>query len=1054
MRLTRFALANPVAVVLVFLAVGCAGLLGWSRMGRSILPDVALPVVTVSAPYAGAGSREIETLIVAPLEDTVRAMSDVERVSSFAEDGVASIVIRFRFGTDIDADVAAVQRAADAARPNLPPDLVPPQIAPSDPSQAPVLEESITSALLTHEELSDLAQHVLAPGLRTIGAIGSVRVSGDTVAQLIVRPKRAALAAVGATPLDLYRAVASANDVLPGGRTDEAGRESTVAVRTAADGVRALREVPVSAPGEASVRVRDVADVVRGRADPVEITRVDGERAVMISVVRARGASGRDAIAAARRGFAQFARRYPLVRFQAVRTDELTTDAATAGVVQTLGEGIVLTVLVVFVFLRAWRNAAIAAIAIPSSLCAAVAVMWAAGFTVNVLSLMGLSVTIGILVDDSIVIIEAIARAIAQGARGDAAALAGRDELGAATLAITLVDVAVFAPLGLTSGIVGEFMREFALAIVFSTAFSLLVSFTLTPLLMARWASAHAEERVDVARLPWTLRSRGVLAAAAAWQAVLRRINGAQTRLERTYARVWLPAAMRRRRTVLAAAGAACVASLAPVLTAAVPAEFTPPISDGRVRVSVQFPAGTPLALTDARLNALTARLLDDDAIRHVVVTSGRTFNGVADVVSGDAAQLTALIDPARVAPDAVVARVKALQVPGAAIAGSGRGMGGTAPIAYTITGDPSAVDESAQRVAAVLRENPDAEDVRTSDAGFHRRVDVAIDPARALVLGVSTDDAAQVARIVSGGTLAMRVRSARGLEDVVVRDDAVQRGDLDALQRSAVRTASGTGTVPLGALDVLTRSQEPEVIEHENGSRIVTVTANTRRGAPIGLVTGPTARRISGGGILLPATRLVPRGDIEQLLDAVTRIGAALAISLAAVYAILAILYRSYGLPLVIMSTVPLAAVGAFGTLALANALHAAAPDAELFRNETLNLYSMLGTVMLVGLVAKNGILLVEFAERAVRRGATRTEAIVEAAERRFRPIVMTTFAMIAGTLPLALGHTAGAEARKALGTVVVGGLTSSLLLTLFVVPLVYVRASPFALRPPTSSG
>jgi HAE1 family hydrophobic/amphiphilic exporter-1 len=364
--------------------------------------------------------------------------------------------------------------------------------------------------------------------------------------------------------------------------------------------------------------------------------------------------------------------------------------------------------------------------------------------------------------------------------------------------------------------------------------------------------------------------------------------------------------------------------------------------------------------------------------------------------------------------------------VPDAQIAGAGRGMGGTAPISYNVTGEPGAIDVAAGRIADALRANPYATDVRSSNAGIGPRLEIAIDPARAMLLRVSADDAAQTARIATGGAIAAKVRTPSRLMDVVVRSDAAQRGDLDAVLRLPVRAADAR-LVPLADLATLATRSEPSIIEREDGRRIVTVTANTIGTMPIGLVTSQIASRLRDPAFLPAGARIEPRGDIEQFVETATKILTTLALSIVIVYVILAILYRSYTLPLTIMLTVPLASIGALGALFLTN--------------QPLNLYSMLGIVMLIGLVAKNGILLVEYAEREIRHGAMPYAAMIAAARRRFRPILMTTLAMVAGMLPLALGHTIGAQYRQALGIVVIGGLSSSLLLTLFVVPVAYIN-------------
>jgi HAE1 family hydrophobic/amphiphilic exporter-1 len=1023
MFLTRFSLNNPIAVTLFFSVVGLIGVVAFARMGRSILPPIAIPAVSISAPYPGAAPQEIERLVIAPIEEQLRALPDVDRVSSFAQDGVAQIDVRFRFGTKIETDRMNVQQAVDSARATMPGDLVPPMVREQDPSQVPVLQESVTSAVLSTRSLTDLVENRIAPALRGVAGVGTVTATGELTRQFTVAPRIGALSEIGGTPLDVLRAIAPAGDVFPGGRLRSSLRESTIGVRASADTAASLRMLPVGT-ANGSVRVGDVATVRDAYDDPNVIVAVDGQPAILLSVSRASDASSLKTISSTERAFDALARLYPLVRFTLLRSDAPYTIAATDGVFQTIAEGVALTVLVMLFFLHSWRNALIAAISIPVSLGAALAAMWMMGFTIDMLSLMGLSLTIGILVDDSIVIIEAIANNAKRGLAGDDAALAGRNELGPAAFAITLVDVAVFAPIAFMSGLVGQFMREFGLAIVCATAFSLLVSFTLTPLLAARWSLRPRASR-KIGTLPWMLRTPTARNAGGALILALATMRDFEARLGVLYAQRWLPAAFKRRRLVALATVAACAAAFWLVLSGRIATEFSPPTSAGRADVSLTFPAGTPLDVTAAGAARLTERLLDDPRLRHVVVTSGRAFNGIADVFAGNMAQIDATLEDQTASGDPVTDDIKALQrlAPDAQIAGAGRSMGGTAPVSYNVVGEPGAIDLAAARIASALRASPFATDVRSSNAGVGPRLDIRIDPAKAMLLGVSTEDAAQTARIATGGEIAAKVRTYSGLTDVVVRSEA--RGDLDDMLRLPVR-AGDARLIPLTDLASVTYGAEPTIIERENGRRVVSVSANTLGAAPIGLVTGPLARMLRDPKFLPLDSQVEPRGDIEQFLDTVSRIGATLGLSVLIVYVILAILYRSYVLPCAIMLSVPLASIGAVGALFVT-----ASP---------LNLYSMLGIVMLIGLVAKNGILLVDYAEREIRRGESAYAATIAAAHRRFRPILMTTVAMIAGMLPLALGQTIGAQYRQALGIVVIGGLASSLLLTLFLVPIAYV--------------
>ncbi len=1025
MWLTRASLEHPVAVTLFYLAVAILGAISFALLGRSVLPDVAFPSIVVSSAYPGASPAEMERLVIEPLEDALDGLSGVDRVTASTQSGFAEVTVRFHFGVSLQSAQSDVQEAVDAARVKLPADLLPPLVTRDDASQRPVIELAVSSAALDLRSLTIQLDRTILPALRTTSGVGTVRVDGEPQRTFTVMPRAQALQALGGTPLDVLRATQGAATLYPGGTVVTGASQSLVNVRddsrTASDvGARTV-ELPASA-----LRLREIADVIDGFADPVTRSTFDGDDAVLLYVTSADGAQAGATIGSVRRTVAQLRETIPLVRIEEYHSDQPFTDAAVAGVQQTLLEGIGLTLLTMLVFLHAWRTAVVAALAIPSSILATFVMMRAFGFSVNVLSLMGLAMIVGILVDDSIVIIEAITRAMERGASGEDAALAGRAELGGATIAITLVDVAVFAPIAAMGGIVGEFMREFAAVIVIATAFSLLVSFTLAPLLCARWACSIRVPK----RLPWTMRVGPLYAARNAVSHALSSFARTETAIAHRYADVWLPASWRHRRLVIAGSILATFVSCVPVANGSVATEFSPPAGRGEVTIDLTYPAGTALQRTQDGARVFASQTLQNGAVADVVTTAGRAFDGTTDVLASNVAEIGIELRDQTSDGIAIARFAKSLgaAVPGATILQSGRGMGGTAPIAFQIAGSEPALSVAAGNVAQLLRENPRADDVRRSDVGSVENVDWRVDEGRADVLNVNGDDAAQTARIATAGALATRVRTDDGLIDVDVRNRT------PAFSSTFVRSQSGI-LVPLA--DVLTEvvHSEPLVIHRENRARIVTVTANARDGAPVGSVVRDLATRLPAA--LPPGAFLQPRGDIEQFIDAVSAMGRAFGLSVLLSYAVLAVLYRSYTVPLVVMATVPLAIIGAFGALWVVG--------------QPLNLYSMLGVVMLVGLVAKNGILLVEFAERAVRSGMPPLEAIQTAARRRFRPIVMTTTAMVGGMLPLALGHTAGAEYRQALGTVVIGGLTSSLLLTLFVVPIVFVsmhEPRPGALR------
>ncbi len=953
MWLTRAALAHPIAVTLFYLAIALLGWVALASMGRGLLPNVEIPSIAVTATYPGAAPREMEQLVVKPIEDALDAVPNIERVTASSQNGFAQVVAQFRFGVDVREAQSDVQQAVDAARANMPADLLPPLVVRDDPTQIPVIEFAVSSAVYDRAKLAAVLDREILPALRAAPGVGVVRVGGEWQRVFIVAPRRAALAALRATDLDVLRAMTSASDVFPGGFERGGGTQSSVGVRADATSAAELASIPVPIGTGSTVYAGDLARITDGFYDPATIASYDGDDAVILLVTRAAGADTMRTIAAVRKTRDALRLRDPLVRMLEVHSDAAFADAAIAGVQRTLFEGVVLTALTMLLFLHAWRNAAVAALAIPASLLACCIVMWALGFSINVLSLMGLSITIGILVDDSIVIIEAIARARARGLEGDAAALAGRGELGPAAIAITLVDVVVFAPIALIGGIVGEFMRQFAAVVVISTAFSLLVSFTLTPLLCARWASVRHQPR----RLPWTLRTPIATAIARAYHGVLDGFARGERAVERAYVEALLPFTWRHRRAVLASGLAICILAFVPLGLGLVPTEFSPPTDRGTLTLTLREPSGTPLERTDADARRFANRLLDDGRVRDAMTTAGLAFDGTQDVFASNLAEVTLELSDAASDGSGVEAAGRALEglVPGVAIERAGRGMGGTAPVGYRIAGDPAQLPQAARNVSALLESDPLLADVRRSDVGVAPHLELRVNEERARQLGIPADDAAQTARMATGGEIATRTRTRDGLVDVLVRDDALRHGDRNGLAAIDVRAGSGM-LVPLTALLDVRITNEPLVLEREDRAAIVTVSANPRDGVAVGTAVAPIARKIAS--VLPPDTRIEPRGDLEQLAQTMLAILETLGLSMLLVYAILAVLYRSYRVPLIVMLTVPFATVGAFGLLALV-------------RSQSLNLYSMLGIVMLVGLVAKNGILLVDFAERALREGA-----------------------------------------------------------------------------------
>ena len=1032
MWLTRFSLKQPTIVTLFFVAVALFGTIGYVSMGENIIPNVSFPVVVVSAVYPGASPDEMERLVIKPIEDQIQNVRHIDRLRATAKDGTAIVIVFFKLGTNLDSAATDVQQAVDAARANLPSDLNPPIVQKNDPSSEPILEEAVTSTALSPVVLSDVVKNEIVPKLKGVKGVGTVFAGGEYTRQFTVEPDVGRMQAVGATLLDLNNAVGQGNVSLPGGRLDLTFREATVGVRADITNPRQFAALPLTVPGGATqqLHVGDVARIDDGYQDHRIDQTVNARSALVLFVARDSDSDTIKTTAAVRKAFFDLQTRYPKISFSEIGTDATFTKQSINGVLQNLFEGILLTAGVLLFFLHVWRSAVVVMVAIPTSLLATFFVSWVMGFTVDVLSLMGLSLTIGILVDDSIVVIENITRHREMGKPPEEAAIVGRSEIGGAAVAITLVDVVVFAPIAFMSGIIGQYFREFGLVVVVATLFSLLVSFTLTPLLAARWS---------VLKKPRPSRWRIVRAFGTFFESVRR---GYHDRL--------LPAGLRHPWVVVIGSFALVGLSIVPVALQWVPSEFQPATEWGQAIVGVTYPAGTPIATTEAGVNRLVAECMKMKGVANVVATVGQASNGFTEVLGGHVATIRVVLrDDSRHEEHKIVERVEQLGylVPGARITAAGAQTGGAPPIAYTLTGPVDALNAAGDKLAAFIASDPRARDVQTSNTGAGPRLEVAVDRDRATALGVSPQAAALTARAAIGGVISTKVRMPAGLIDTLVRLPESTRNDLNVVGALDVRAQNGM-LVPLSDVVHFSWTTEPAFLERQDRERIVRVTADTANGAPIGLITNQVQAQLKKPGFLPGGVSVKPIGDTELLGDTFSKIGLALLTSFLLIYMLLVILYRGYLTPLVIMFSVPLALVGALGILFAANVLHRVFPDIRFFTGQSLNLFSMLGVVMLMGLVAKNGILLVDYANTLKARGLSLRDAIRESASIRFRPIVMTTAAMIMGMLPLALGITEGAEFRKSMGTVIIGGLTSSLLLTLFLVPVVYVGIVGFVDR------
>jgi len=1157
MWLTRFAISRPVITAMVFIALAIFGTVAFYKIGRSSNPPgTDFPIVVVYSAYPGASPQEMERLIVKPIEDQLDGIDNLDQLNATAQEGVATIIVQFKLGTNLDIAAINVQSAVDAARVYLPTDLNPPSVIKSGASQ-PLLDFAVSSKSLSPTQLADFVNNRLQPILKAIPNIQEVDIYGASDREFHVEPIPERLVGANATLGDVFNSVAVNNANLPGGIMRQPTSETSVSVHAEINTAQDLLGIPLMIPGSANknMKIGDVAYAYDSHVEPTSISHFNGQPRIYVELGRSINADEITSTKIAREHLKQIAAQYPELTFNEIDAPADYTQKSLNGVWQSLIEGIILTMLVMLLFLHAWRNAIVIMIAIPTSILSTFVLMKIFGFHLDIMSLMGLSLIIGILVDDSIVVLENITRHRDLGEEPIDAAINGRSEIGGAAVAITMVDVVVFLPIAFLPGIVGAYLREFAAVIVMATLFSLLVSFTLTPLLAAKWSvlkrskarprwmevlgTLKANLVLCAAALaayfvPWPLpelreiipimvvavlvlnafvqrydhiltwyRTKAlpyalahglfvvfvctvlvlnaltlamgagtttialnvfILILAAVWHGVgflLRRgipeaklayrwspsLNGRGRGammvrrgidLVRNAPRVfvrWFYAIGRGRRLTMATFALPVALAVVLPLLGPINFDFVPQVQSGEIDMTVTYPPGTPLQVTSKHVTALEEAIMKIDGIQSVSSTVGRKPEGWSSAIGDNYARLNAQTLPDRRHDTyKLVDEIRKLGylAPGGVFEVSGEtGNGSGAEIFYSISGPQDDIGPAADKIAQLLRNTPGSVNVETSNEAAAPRLNVNIDAQKAEVLGVTPSDAATAARLAIDGAVATRVRAENSLVDVRVQFPLADRKTVDQLADVRVRAADGT-LVPLADIADFEWTKAPLQIKRLNRQRVVDVYGATLPGYSLGSVTGPLDKALGTPGFLPKGVQLTAQGDTQYMIETMANMGIALLTSFMLVYMLMVILYGSFIEPLIVMFCVPLAAIGALVGLSV---MHLIEPNA----GQSLNLISMIGIVMLFGLVAKNGILLVDYSNTLCRRGMRVHDAVLQAASTRFRPILMTTCAMIFGMLPLALGFAEGGEWRQAMGTVIIGGLFSSLILTLFLVPMIY---------------
>jgi len=1008
MWISDFSISKPIVTIVLMLALVVFGLGALFGLDTDEFPDVNPPVVALSVIYPGAGPESVEREVIEPIEDGIAGISGVHRMTSTAQDSYGLIIVEFEFDKDLQQATQDIRDKISEKRRDLPAEMEEPIIQRFDPQDLPIISMTLSSDGMDAGALTKLADPGITRELQSLPGVARVDVVGGLDPELLVNLDPAKLEAAGVGVDQVAYALQSANLAAPVGRLTSNREEKTIRLSGRLLKPEEFSAIALYGSGGKLVRLGDVATVSVGTEEPRSLAFLNGKQAVGIDLVKATSASTTAVAEKVTERLEDVRKKLPKgVELTVVRNSGERVADSVADVKRTLFEGAVLTVLVVFAFLASWRSTVITGLALPVSVMASFIMVAAFGFTLNTMSLLGLSLSIGILVDDAIVVRENIVRHMEMGKDHMSAAREGTAEIGLAVAATTFSIVVVFVPVAFMGGVAEQWLGPMALTIASSVAVSLLVSFSLDPMLSAWWPdpSIEAGER------------RGLLA-------VLHRFNAWLERRTEGYKRIirW---ALNHRIAMFAIATLSFVAALALPATGAIGSAFFPETDNSEFQISLLMAPGSSLTYSREKLEAAMAIANEQPEVRYVYGSLGGASGAVDE--GSIYVRLVPKADRGRGQEEiinAVLPRMAALAGVEASVSGD---FGPQKQIQLQLQGpDNEVLGELASKVMAEVRQVPGAADVGLSTRGQRPELSVRLNRDLASSLGLNLASVAQALRPAFAGLDAGDWVDEAGETRVVrlrfspeSRDRATNLASLPLI----VQGVGGAHEVPLGQVADIGPSAGPAQIQHLDRDRVITVEANAR-GVPLSAVVDGINQRLKK--VEFPeGYGLIQGGDVEAQSDVFGRTLGALGVAVLLMYFILVVQFGSFLEPIAIMASLPLSLIGVM--LAL------------LLTNSTLNLMSMIGITLLFGIVAKNAILLVDFAKWAEEKGMSRKEAIVEAGGTRLRPILMTSVAIVAGMIPVALGLGEGADFRAPLGRAVIGGVITSTLLTLLVIPTFY---------------
>lgn len=1024
MKLTELAIKRPAAMTMIIMFFIVLGLFGYSKIGSDLFPKANMPIVTIVSQYPGAGPEEMESQVTDAIEEAVASLSGLKTSRSYIYEGVSFTVLEFSMSTNADFAAMDAQKAVDKAMMQLPEDIDKPLVQKIDMNAEPILTLAVSGEKPLNE-IYDIAHDTVKARLETVTGVAGISIVGGQKQQVRVQIDRTKMESYGLAANQIIQLLKAANINVPSGNIKADKIQYDVRLVGKFKTVEDIQNLPVPLATGATVPLREIAKVEQTFAEIDQYSRMNQKAAVSLIIQKQSDASIVDTVQNIGMEFADIQKALPNGVKLIVSDDQSTfIKNSLADTQGTLFEGIIMTGIVLLFFLRAWRSVVIVMLAIPTSIIATFMMMYLFGYTFNMLSLMGLSLCVGILVDDSIVVLENIHRHMQMGKNPIRAAIDGRQEIGMAAVAITLSDVVVFGPMAFMQGLVGQMFRQFGMTVVVATLFSLFISFTLTPMLAAKlYKNAPSDGAAGKNKNRY-------------WESIGQKTVRLGDGVLELYRKL-LTWALNHRLKLLAIILAGVIASIS--LIPSIGFEFMSQTDQGKFKIDVEMPAGTALDVTDGVVRNLEKRLSQVPEVSHILSTVGTQASNLFAVNSSDLAKLDVVLKAKNerrrtVWQVADVVRGWADDYPGVKLTITEAQMAGLnnfeAPIILEVRGnDTKILADYAKKIKKIVQDTPGTADVDMSwEENAKPEYQVVVDREKAAAVGLAAGDIAQALRGAVAGDTASQIKLNNKDVDIWVQLSDVNRRSIEDIGNITVANRLGQTYLIKQMADIVS-SKGPTEIRHKNRERMVSILGNYKDVSLSALV-----KNFDAGIAKLDLPNGYSTGYdgmIKQMNDSNADLGTVLVLSLVLVYMILVILYESFLTPFIRMLSLPVGIIGAMLALFLTN--------------NTLNIMSIIGIIMLDGLAAKNGTLLIDYTNTLMHQGMSLREALMEAGSKRLRPIFMTSTTMIFGMLPTALALADGAEIRKGMGIVLVGGLFTSTILTPILIPVAYTLIDDF---------